>query len=166
MDRASQSPRWIRSSNRDPMWPVSGQTQRRICKHAFEHIHTTLTWCVCVSLWSHLTGPADRGLSEVKLTYLPPSARAVDTGHVRAQWRLNWTESNQIDGSWRAGTHRRVQTSRKMTREFIRSWSFTHFIFVQGPGGMERIHCRRGRRTQRKRWKCRSPVTGSRKKST
>lgn len=84
--------------------------------------------CCSESVWSCLTVSADRRLSEVKHTHLPPDAEVIDTGQIRAEWRLNWTD--RMDRSWRARTHHGVPGSRKVTREFIQSWSLpTSFSF-------------------------------------
>lgn len=84
--------------------------------------------CCSESVWSCLTVSADRRLSEVKHTHPPPDAKVIDTGHIGAEWRLNWTD--RMDRSWRARTHRGVPGGRKVTRELIQSCSLpTSFSF-------------------------------------
>lgn len=54
------------------------------------------------SVWSCLTVSADRQLSEVKHTHLSLHPSMIDTDHISAQWKLNWTEMKQIDLKWRS----------------------------------------------------------------
>lgn len=70
------------------------------------------------SVWSCLTVSADRQLSEVKHTHLPQNPNMIDTDHNEAEWKLNWTEINQIDSDLRGRTSCRgiTQTRHKMTR--------------------------------------------------
>lgn len=75
------------------------------------------------SVRSCLTVSADWQLSEVKHTHMPQNPNLIDTGHIRPEWKLNWTERNCNDLDWRSRTHcRGIRQPRcKMKRQRINS---------------------------------------------
>ena len=82
------------------------------------------------SVWSCLTVSADRRLSEVKHAHLPQNPNVIDTDHIKAKWKLNWTEINRIDSDWR-GTTRFTQPPLQddKIKEFVQSRYFNSFLF-------------------------------------
>ena len=110
--------------------------------HTHTHTHTLRTEMVpsvpsgpncSESVWSCLTVSADRRLSEVKHAHLPQNPNVIDTDHIKAKWKLNWTEINRTDSD-RRGTTRFTQPP--LQDDKIKEF-FSHSLLIHSYSGSQ-----------------------------